>query len=277
MQPSVEHSYTSSITDNIQLSETPPPPEPHAKDNGTNVSDMERVISAMLGGALLLTSLRAPTPRKAAQLVGGAALLHRGLTGHCYMYQALDRSTAHDRSQRSAVERTITISKPADELHRAWRDPKHVAAIMAHIARVENAGGGRFRWTAPLLGKRKLTWTTSVVEDRPGELLAWRTQADAPFTHEGAVRFRKAPDNLGTEVTLRMTFGAQDSVLRKVTEKYLRTLPRVLEESILRRCKSLCEAGEIPTLERNPSARETITNHATQGTPAPLPLERSLS
>jgi uncharacterized membrane protein len=242
----------------------------------TNVGEKERVLSSILGGAMLLSALRAPTPRKAAQFVGGAALLHRGLTGHCYMYAAMGRNTAESAARRQAVQRTLTIGKPADELYRAWRDPKHVEALMGHIARVEGAGNGRFRWTATLPTKRELSWTTSVTADRPGELLEWRTEPGAPFSHEGSVRFRKAPRDLGTEVTLTMTFGSEDSALRKLTETFLRTVPRTLEESILRRCKSLCETGEIPTLEHNPSAREPVSEEKPRAMLS-MPLERSLS
>jgi uncharacterized membrane protein len=281
MQPSLEQRSTLSFdghrTENAQLARTQPAGKANqAQSSNTNVGDRERMLSSILGGALLLSALRAPTPRKAAQFVGGAALLHRGITGHCYMYSALGRNTAEDSSERRAVKATITIGKSADELYRAWRDPKYVAAIMGHIAHVEDAGNGRFRWTAPLFAKRELSWTTSVTANRPGELVGWRTEQDAPFTHEGSVRFRKAPGDLGTEVTLTMTFGAQDTALRKLTEKYLRTIPRTLEESILRRSKSLCETGEIPTLEHNPSAREPVSEEKPR-TLLSMPLERSLS
>jgi uncharacterized membrane protein len=156
---------------------------------------------------------------------------------------------------------------------------------MGHFARVEGQGAGRFLWTVSLPGGRELSWTTRVTTEVPGQLIAWRTEPDAPFAHEGSVRFRKAPSDLGTEVTLSMTLGAEGGVLgsalRALTGKWLRAVPRTLEESILRRCKSLCETGEIPTLERNPAARKAARlerstkpqNIATQ----PRAMQRSLS
>jgi uncharacterized membrane protein len=223
------------------------------------VGKTERALSSLIGGALLLSALRSPTSVRAVRLLGGSALLHRGVTGHCYLYSALGRNTASDSHRRGSVQRSITIGKSADELYRSWRDPKHIEAIMGHFARVEAQGEGRFLWTVSLPGKRELSWTTRVTNDEPGKLIAWRTEQNAPFTHEGSVRFYTAPGDLGTEVTLCMTLGAEggvlNSALRVLTGKWLRTVPRTLEESILRRCKSLCEAGEIPTLERNPAAR----------------------
>jgi uncharacterized membrane protein len=220
-----------------------------------NVGEVERMLSSIAGGALLLSALRSPTPASAARLAGGAALLHRGVTGHCYLYSALGRSTADSSDERAAIRRTITIGKSPDELYRSFSDPKQLAAIMSAFVRVEDQSNGRLRWTVALPREHELSWTTLTTDQQPGELIAWRTESGAPFMHEGSVRFRKAPSNLGTEVTLSMSFGAEHGALRTLTSKWLRTIPRTLEESILRRWKSLCEAGEIPTLERNPAAR----------------------
>ena len=220
-----------------------------------NVGNVERVFSSALGGALLLSGLRSPSLGSAARLIGGGALLYRGVTGHCHMYAALGRTTADGGSDRDAVQKTITIGKSPDELYRVWQDPEHVAAMMKHFARVEGQGDGSWRWTVSLPGKPTLTWSTSPTAQRPGELISWQTEPDAPFEHEGSVRFKKAPEDLGTEVTLCMGFGAPRGALRTLTGKMLRAIPRALEETILRNCKSLCEAGEIPTLERNPDAR----------------------
>jgi len=227
-----------------------------------NVGQVERVISSLLGGALLMSALRQPSAASAARALGGGALLHRGVTGRCYVYRALGRNTAESAQRRTEVQRSITIGRSADELYRAWRDPEHISAIMGQFARVEGAGEGRFRWSVFLPGKRELTWTTRSTEAAPGERISWRTEPDAPFVHEGSVRFRKAPGGKGTEVTLRMSFGPLPGALQALTSKFLRKIPQALEDSILRRCKNLCEAGEIPTLEHNPAARTSSRREA---------------
>lgn len=154
---------------------------------------------------------------------------------------------------------SVTIGKSAEEIQRAWRDPHQLAAVMKHFARVEPRAEDRLHWAVPLPAGKELSWTTSITEDRPGEVIAWRGDPGAPFAHEGWLRFRAAPANLGTEVTLRMWFAAErslvDLAMRTLAGTFLQNVPKALEESILRRFKSLCETGEIPTLERNPSAR----------------------
>jgi uncharacterized membrane protein len=222
-----------------------------------NVGLAERVISGVLGSACLFAAIRKPSPSAALVAIGGGVLLQRGVTGHCYAYEALGKNTAQsDREAGVAVEHSITIGRSPEELYRAWHDPQHIAAIMGELAQVESQGEGRFRWKIELPVGGPLEWSTRNFEDQPNELIAWRTEPGAPFAHAGTVRFRPAPADRGTVVTLRMSFGQSGSALRGLTGKWLTSLPKHLEESVLRRCKSLCETGEIATLEHNPSARK---------------------
>jgi len=242
-----------------------PPPTQRSQQN---VGQAERIVSTWLGGALLLGTLRRPSLARAPLALGAGALLHRGVTGHCYAYQALGVNTARDGSrERTNPEKSITIEKPAEEIYRAWRDPQHVALLMGDFAQIEALPDGRWRWRARLPAGKTLEWTTRTVEDRPNESITWRTEPDAPFQHEGSVRFRPAPQDWGTVVTLRMSFGATGGPLAALTDQFLPRIPKALEESILRRCKSLCISGEIATLEKNPSARKPARDSSPRSLP----------
>src|SRR5690348_2505543 len=54
-----------------------------------NVGDLERRLSGLLGGALLVSGLFRRSWGGAIIALMGAALLRRGVTGHCMVYQAL--------------------------------------------------------------------------------------------------------------------------------------------------------------------------------------------
>jgi uncharacterized membrane protein len=79
-----------------------------------NVGDMERTLSLVAGGFVLLHGLSNLRFSTIVAAVAGGALLYRGLTGHCNAYEALDISTAcglenderGDRSIRSRPEVT---------------------------------------------------------------------------------------------------------------------------------------------------------------------------
>jgi uncharacterized membrane protein len=189
-------------------------------------------------------------------MVGGGALLHRAATGHCFVYQALGRRSNSERGATPETQRSITIEKPVGELYESWRDPGHLNAIMGEFVEVSGIGEGRLRWRAKLPAGRVLEWTTIRTEDKPNERIAWRSEPGAPFEHQGWVRFSPAPADWGTVVTLSLGFGAAGSPLAALTNKLLPRVPMALEEAVLRRCKNLSVAGEIPTLKRNASARK---------------------
>lgn len=65
-----------------------------SKSPSSNVHDVERALSIVAGGILALKGLGRDSPGGLLGLVAGAALLHRGITGHCYGYRAMDISTA---------------------------------------------------------------------------------------------------------------------------------------------------------------------------------------
>lgn len=84
-----------------------------------NVSDPERIASA-LGGALLLGAglRRGSLPGALLGVVGGV-LVHRGLSGHCMVYQAMGVDTAASEVRPPAyagraTAGDVTVDEDAD-------------------------------------------------------------------------------------------------------------------------------------------------------------------
>lgn len=230
---------------------------------GVNVDDTERVGSVALGGLLMLLGLHNRSVGGVATAVAGGALLYRGMTGQCRVYRALGVNTA-DRGTRAPagapaaatdVARSITIDKPADELHRIWREPATLPQVMRHFAEVTVKDEHHAHWKVRGPGGRSLEWDSQVVEDRPGELLRWESAEGADVRNEGTLRFRPAAGDRGTEVALRIRFAPPGGALGGAAMRLFAFVPSALAGKALRRFKSLVETGEMPTLERNPSAR----------------------
>jgi uncharacterized membrane protein len=59
-----------------------------------NLGTGERIASGLAGAALLANGILRPSILNAVLAVGGGALLQRGLTGHCALYQRLGIDTA---------------------------------------------------------------------------------------------------------------------------------------------------------------------------------------
>ena len=102
--------------------------------SSVNTSDVERWASAIGGAALTALGIKQLTDRSpagAALAAAGGALMYRGATGHCAVYAAAGINTADDADGTRAalagprgvqVEEVVTISAPADQLYRFWRN-----------------------------------------------------------------------------------------------------------------------------------------------------------
>lgn len=233
------------------------------KRENVNIHEMERFVSILLGGTLLIQGItRRPLVGLPLATIGGA-LLYRGISGHSYLYQGLGVNMAEEGRQygtRSAdgtpeVERSITVERPAKELNRFWRDPDTLSRIMGNFAEVTPADDNRLHWRMRVPFGRKMEWDTQIIEDRPGEIVRWKSLNGAQLRSEGEVRFHPAPKDWGTETTLHLRFEPPGGAIGKMAVRRFHILPRLAAEKTLRRFKSLAETGEIPTLDYNPSAR----------------------
>src|SRR2546422_7862352 len=72
-----------------------------------NVGSIERLASALAGGALAIYGLRRRSIGGLALSIAGAALLHRGSTGHCNAYDALGINTSKHRDNQVPVARDV--------------------------------------------------------------------------------------------------------------------------------------------------------------------------
>ncbi len=222
-----------------------------------NVHRIERIACTLLGGALLTQAFRRGLLGGTLIAIAGGDLLYRGISGHSFLYQALGINTTKDGAidEQPEVERSITIEKPANELYLFWREPRNLSRIMGGFAQITAVGENQEHWQVPAPFGRTIEWNTQIVEDRPGELLHWRALDENAIDSEGIVRFRPAPRDWGTEVTLHLRLNPPGGILGNIVARRGGLVTRLVAEKALRRFKSLTETGEVPTLEHNPSAR----------------------
>jgi len=98
------------------------------------------------------------------------------------------------------VTKSVTINRPRHAAYEFWRDFTNLARFMAHVQRVDSLSGPRSHWVVSAPAGQTVEWDAEVVDDRPGEIIRWRTLEGSGIRHEGAVRFNDAPGDRGTEV-----------------------------------------------------------------------------
>ena len=193
--------------------------------------------------------------------LAGGWLLSRALGGSDRVKETLRSRAggggAGGRTERgvTAATRSITVARPADELHELWRDPDEVSRIVDRFADVTPRGEDGLRWKVEGPYGRTISWETRVVEEGPGEYIRWETPGDAMLPMEGSVRFRPASGDRGTVVTLSVSFDPPAGSLGDAALTRLGVVPESLVGGVLDRFKSLAETGEVPTLDGNPSGR----------------------
>jgi len=130
---------------------------------------------------------------------------------------------------------------------------------MHPFADVEAIGPEHLRWSVRLPAG-SLHGEALLVESIPNEVIRWRTTPTTSIEIEEVMRFFPAPQGLGTVASLEYTIDFSrvpaGPVLQAVTS-FFKRVPRMALQKVLRNFKSFAETGEMPTLERNPSARAT--------------------
>jgi uncharacterized membrane protein len=237
-----------------------------------NISDSERAVSAAVGGLFIASGMKKRGFGGLALAIIGAELMRRGATGHCMLYDAIGftsdgrsngngapredvRSAAATVNARKAikVERSITIRKPAQELYDFWRNFSNLPKVLDHLESVEDRGGERSHWVARGLAGTRVEWDSEIVNDIPGELIAWKTVGEPDVSHAGSIHFRASgPD---TEVKFVMDYEPPAGRLVAVAAKIMGESPDQKIRSDLERLKMLFETGEVATTVGQTSGR----------------------
>lgn len=237
-------------------------------DNGhnssrTNVDDLERKLSVAGGSALVLHGLGRRSLGGVIEALIGGALLQRGLTGHCMVYESLGVSTAEGSGAASGlaeqrtvhVQHSFLVNRPAAELYAFWRQLDNLPQFMEHLESVEVLSDTRSRWKANGPAGTHFQWEAEITDDVPGERIVWRSLQGSQVANRGSVRFFPGPEQRDTEVEVSLEYAPPAGAAGRQFARLFGENPDAQVRDDLRHFKQLMEAGEIPTTEGQPAAR----------------------
>ena len=165
------------------------------------------------------------------------------------------------------VTKAITINHPVEEIYAFWRDFENLPRFMHHLQMVETTGGGRSHWTARAPGGGDVEWDAEVTEDKPNELIAWRSiGSDDDIENSGIVRFLRAPGDRGTEVLVQLDYDPPGGKAGSIFAKLLGEEPSQQIDDDLRRLKQVIETGEVVRSHGSPEGmgRSMLKQHPAQ-------------
>jgi len=239
--------------------------------SSVNVGQTERWVSAIGGGALAIYGLTRGSLGGIALGLLGAALVQRGVRGHCEVYQAMGYGTAGEGDLRNSenvsvrgergikVEKSVTISRTPEELFRFWRNFENLPRFMNHLEAVRVTGENRSHWVAKAPAGMTVEWDAEVYNEKPDELIAWRTLEGADVDSAGSVRFEQDAGGHGTVVRVTLKYDPPGGSIGAAIARLFGENPEQQIDEDLRRFKQLMETGEIASTEGQPSGRSAST------------------
>lgn len=211
-----------------------------------------RVAGDSMNLALLgqgLTSRRNQQNRVAAALVAAIGITVLDLIAGKQLGQPDDPSMTGRRAEgglrvkrRIKVKKAITVNRSPKEAYSLWRNFENLPRFMAHLDSVRMMDGRRWYWRAKAPLGATVEWVAEITEDRPDELISWRSLEGADVANAGQVRFVSAPGG-GAEVHVELYYDPPGGVVGATFAKLFGEEPSAQVDGDLRRFKQLLEVG----------------------------------
>ena len=158
------------------------------------------------------------------------------------------------------VDKVVAIERSPEELYSFWRQFENLPRFMRHLEAVRAVGQTRSHWVAKGPAGTNVEWDAEVVDDRPGELISWRSLPGADVENSGSVRFERAPGGRGTFVRVKMQYHPPGGIFGASLAKLLGEEPEIQVQRDLYRFKQLMETGQVVTTEGQPAGRSSSTS-----------------
>ncbi|MCP2347570.1 SRPBCC family protein [Nonomuraea roseoviolacea] len=155
------------------------------------------------------------------------------------------------------VRASITINKPREEVYRFWRDLENLPSFMIHLDSVRTLDQRRSHWKAngPIV---RLEWEAEIIDERAGDLIAWRSVPGTGISTAGLVSFTEGPGGRGTVVDVSLEYGAPGRKLAAAVARMFGEHPEQQVRDDLRRFKQVMETGEVVRSEGSPEGHRAL-------------------
>ncbi|MEU7920800.1 SRPBCC family protein [Micromonospora zamorensis] len=140
---------------------------------------------------------------------------------------------------------TTTIRKPPPKVYAFWRDLGNLPTFMAHLEEIRTTGDRTSHWSASAPFGKNVEWDAEIVDEAPGEKIAWRSTGNADVPNAGTVRFVPAPDGVSTEVHVVLSYDIPGGAIGKAVARYFGEEPHQQLDDDLRRLKQVLETGQV--------------------------------
>jgi uncharacterized membrane protein len=258
-------------------------------ESRVNIGRVERWFSMMAGTALAIYGARRQQTVGGAAALAGAAMLYRGATGHCHVYEAIGLNRARpsrgsrpralrgagfysasykgtgsiadrhsDTRQQLGGERgihvveSVTINRPIGEVYRFWRNFENLPRFMKHLESVAAREVGISHWVARGPAHTKVEWDARIINEVENQVIGWQSLEGSMVSTAGSVNFDEDPH--GTRVTVHLQYNPPGGRVGAAVAWLFGEEPHQAIREDLRRFKRLMESDD-PTTAGPPSMK----------------------
>lgn len=134
--------------------------------------------------------------------VAGAAVAGVGaLDAYCSRELARRARQLPPRHETLSVE----IDRDAQTLYGYWRELANLPQVMSHVSSVQEIDETHSHWVAGGAGDTRLEWDVEIIDDVPGQRIAWRSVEGSSRFHAGSVQFQPLGERT-TQVTVDLLY-----------------------------------------------------------------------
>jgi uncharacterized membrane protein len=141
------------------------------------------------------------------------------------------------------VRKTININAPVEEVYDLWSNFENFPRFMSNIEDIKDMGNGRSHWVVKGPAGSKVEFDAVLTENRPNEVVAWKTIEDSSVKHTGQVRFKEGMHE-GTQVNVNMAYTPPAGIVGHTVASVFGKDPKSAMDDDLVRMKSLLEEGK---------------------------------
>jgi uncharacterized membrane protein len=209
-----------------------------------------QLLYGLAGGALLLFGISRRSWFRELTALVGADLLSYGATGH-HLYEALGITGGHAGSREGTriphqvgvqVQRSIHVNAPPRKAYDFVRDLENLPRFMQHVKNVSKTDDKRSHWVVKAPAGTQVEWDAEIINDLPGELIAWRSINNPDIDSAGSVRFERMTGEDGTVIRVSMQYLPPAGILGATVAKLFGEEPEQQLKDDLGRLKMALES-----------------------------------
>ena len=208
------------------------------------------VAEAAAGGLLMVMGFKRGGLIGMATRILGTVIFFRGIRHISPLNEMFPDGPPHNPSDIGSeairVEAEADIECDREELFRVWRDLENIPAFMDKVLSVRVLSPTLSHWIVKGPVGTAVNFDAEIINEVPGQLIAWQTIDRTSVVHAGSVHFSPLNDGR-TRVRVVMRYDPPAHGVGHAVAAMFGSNPQEDVERFLARFKEIMETGQVPS------------------------------